>query len=78
MFRLIMLVTLALAMSSCSTMPSTAFHLPANLAQSCEPLPTLADGQQQTLAAWIVDAAGLYHDCANRHAETVKAIQGNK
>lgn len=59
-------------------MPSTALNLPANLAAPCEPLPTLADGQQQTLAAWIVDASGMYHDCSARHNATVAAIKGKK
>lgn len=58
-------------------MQSPATSLPANLAAPCPPLPLLDDGQQKTLAAWIGEASYLYHDCAARHAATVKSCQGD-
>lgn len=58
-------------------MPSAPMtSLPANLAAPCPPLPLLDDGQQKTLAAWIVEASGMYHDCSARHDATVAAIKG--
>ena len=76
MFRLIMLAICLLPLYGCSTAPSTGLNLPANLAAPCEPLPHIDDGQQKTIAAWIVNTAGMYHDCSARHDATVAAIKG--
>ena len=79
----VMLLIIALAVilltgcTSTQPTPPTHYHLPANLSAPCDPLPELHDGQQQTMAAWIITAAGLYHDCSDRHTATVRAVSGD-
>ena len=69
-----------LSMHGCASSPprSQPQLLPANLRQPCPlPLPLPADGERATILATMVEWAGLYRDCADRHAATVKATGAN-
>lgn len=49
---------------------------PADLAAPCADLPLIVDGQAQTVALWIVDAAESYKDCQAKQAGLVRAWPG--
>ncbi len=57
--------------SSPQPLPAT---IPASLRQPCPPLPLPADGTGAAVLRTMVEWAGLYRECADRHAQVVRAV----
>lgn len=65
----------AWGLTACGSLPTPPpAEIPANLRQPCPPLLPPADGTGATVLRTMVEWAGMYRECADRHGRLVEAV----
>lgn len=65
----------ALGLTACASLPTPLpAEIPASLRQPCPPLQPPADGSGATVLRTMVEWAGMYRECADRHRQLVEAV----
>lgn len=65
----------AWALTACGSLPKPPpVEVPASLRQPCPPLQPPADGSGAAVLRTMVEWAGQYRECADRHGRLVEAL----